>query len=375
MTIDGTGHTVIVDGNNAVTVITVIGGVTASLTNVTIQHGSGDGGGIHNDGAVTVTNSTLSGNSATTSGGGIDNDGGIFFGGTMTVTNSTLSGNSSDNGSGGGIYNAGVAVTVTNSTLSGNRAKSGGGIYYTFSSTVTVSNTIVAGNTATTSAPDLKGTITSGGYNLIGNTTGSTGITDGVNGDIVNPTPLLGTLGNYGGPTQTIPLLAGSPAIGHGDAAICTQASAGKVNSLDQRGVTRPTTLCAIGAFEPLLSAIGPASGSMSGGTTVTLTGAGYAAGAAVSIGGVSCTNVQIVNSTTLRCTTGAHAAGAVDVVVTVGSATGTLTGGYTYGALTPLPGPKPPGGSPGSPSPLPGARPPGTTGGPAPNPLPAARP
>ena len=85
---------------------------------------------------------------------------------------------------------------------------------------------------------------------------------------------------------------------------------------------------------------------------------------------------VQVLSSTTLRCTTGAHVAGAVDVVVTVGSATGTLTGGYAYGVIKPLPPPQPPGGTTGSPpNPLPGSRPSGTTSGTAPNPLPVPRP
>ena len=88
-----------------------------------------------------------------------------------------------------------------------------------------------------------------------------------------------------------------------------------------------------------MLSAISPSSGSTSGGATVTLTGAGYAAGAAASIGGVPCTNVHVVNSTTLTCTTGAGAAGAANVVVTVNSQTGTLTGGYTYGVRQPAAG------------------------------------
>ena len=72
----------------------------------------------------------------------------------------------------------------------------------------------------------------------------------------------------------------------------------------------------------------------------MTLTGAGFVAGATVSIGGASCTTVQIVNSTTLRCTVGMHAAGAVDVVVTVSGVSGTLTGGYTYGVVAPAPTP-----------------------------------
>ena len=87
----------------------------------------GQGGGIYNDGLdgsarMTITNSTISGNTAWP-GGGISNNG------TMTITNTTLSGNS-DNGYniGGGILNYGT-LTIANSTLSGNSAYSGGAIY------------------------------------------------------------------------------------------------------------------------------------------------------------------------------------------------------------------------------------------------------
>ena len=60
-TIDGTGATIVVDGNNAVTVFTISSGVTANISALTIQHGlgTGGGGGINNTGTVTVTNSTF----------------------------------------------------------------------------------------------------------------------------------------------------------------------------------------------------------------------------------------------------------------------------------------------------------------------------
>ena len=96
----------------------------------------------------------------------------------------------------------------------------------------------------------------------------------------------------------------------------------------------------------------------------MTLTGSGFVAGTSVSIGGVSCATVQVVNSTTLTCTVAAHAVGAVDVVVTEGSLTGTLTGGYTYGVPPPQPVSRP-GGTTGTGTaiPVPDNRPGGTTG------------
>ena len=482
VTINGTGHSVIVDGNctltngvcasGGVTVFTVAPGVTAALTALTIQHGniisnttgSGGGGGIANGGTLTVTNSTLSGNTASGNGGyggGIFNSGtltvtnstfsgnaavvggGIFSFGTLTVTNSTFSGNiaksggtggisagggiasgsgfgggggiftitnstfsgntanvgggifnsgsltmtnstffgntaSGNVGNGGGISQQGGMLTVTNSTLSGNTANGSGGGIAQQGGTVRLTNTIVAGNTAPPfggGGPDLFGTFTSGGHNLIGITAGGSGITNGTNGDIVTNNSLLGTLGNNGGPTQTIPLFFGSPAIGAGDPAVCNQTGTGKVNGTDQRGVTRPTTLCAIGTFEPLLSAISLNSGSVAGGAPVTLTGAGFAAGATVFIGGVNCTDVQIGNNgTSLRCTTGAHAAGTVDVVL-VGNATGVLYGGYTYGVIAPAPTPpRPTAAATGAANSMPGARPRVPTVAPTPLPAPTRR-
>ena len=68
------------------------------------------------------------------------------------------------------------------------------------------------------------------------------------------------------------------------------------------------------------LSGISPSSGSASGGTKVTITGTGVTAGATVTFGGSAATNVAVTNSTTITATTPAHAAGAVNVVVTNGN-------------------------------------------------------
>jgi hypothetical protein len=99
-------------------------GASLTLTNLTVNHGltSGAGGGILNNGTLSVSGCTLSGNSA---GGG----GGIWNAfGTVTVQNSTLSGNSAG-GPGGGIYNEQGGITISGSTLSHNSANVGGGIF------------------------------------------------------------------------------------------------------------------------------------------------------------------------------------------------------------------------------------------------------
>jgi energy-coupling factor transporter ATP-binding protein EcfA2 len=89
-------------------------------------------------------------------------------------------------------------------------------------------------------------------------------------------------------------------------------------------------------AAAPTVSAVNPPSGSTSGGTSVTISGTGFQYYATVTIGGVNATNVTTVNSTTITATTGAHAAGTVNVVVqNPDSQIGTKTNGYTYGSST----------------------------------------
>jgi phosphatidylserine/phosphatidylglycerophosphate/cardiolipin synthase-like enzyme len=91
----------------------------------------------------------------------------------------------------------------------------------------------------------------------------------------------------------------------------------------------------------PTLTGINPNAGPSAGGTNVTLTGTNFVNGATVKIGGASATNVVVSNATTITATTPAHAAGAVDVVVTnPDNQSGTLTGGYTYQSPPPPPAP-----------------------------------
>src|SRR5216684_3995811 len=178
LTIQGQGAAnTAVNGNKAGSVFIVNFGVTATIQDMTIQNGSApafggggilnygtltlsnsrlsgnsasgayyaSGGGIFNSGTATISNSTLSDNRATYYGGGIYNN--YYGGGTVTIRNTTLSGNSATLYYGGGIYNGGNTVTINNSTLSGNSATIGGGIYN--SGTATISNSTLSGNSAT----------------------------------------------------------------------------------------------------------------------------------------------------------------------------------------------------------------------------------
>ncbi len=278
---------------------------TLTVTGTTISNNTSPstavnsaGGGIGNaGGTATVTNSTITGNSASYGGGGLGNTSG-----TMTVANSTVSSNSSTyfgggflnlagatativnstffNNSGTAIYNSASALTLKNTTISGNTAGYGGGVLNT-GGTLSAANNIVAGNTS----PDAYGVTTDGGNNLIGADAGTSGLTNGVNGNLVGTValpidPMLSPIANNGGPTQTMALLAGSPAVDAGSDTVC---SAIPVSGLDQRGYVRPAGAhCDIGAFEygavpppnqPPTVAANQSSVSVNEGSTATNTG------------------------------------------------------------------------------------------------------
>jgi hypothetical protein len=135
--------------------------------------------------------------------------------------NSTISGNSAGT-SGGGIYEFGapldVSLDVRNSTITGNSAPSGGGIYNkrppVGDSVVEISNTILNAGASGENIFNDGGIISSLGYNLSSDDGG--GYLTGP-GDQINTDPLLGPLQDNGGPTLTHALLPGSPAIDAGD--------------------------------------------------------------------------------------------------------------------------------------------------------------
>jgi hypothetical protein len=217
-------------------------------------YGVAAGGGIYNQNDLTVRSSTIAGNRALFenfdrqggSGGGIDNKGG-----TVTISNSTVAGNDAgvgDVGDGGGIYNdMDGTLTLNNATVSGNSdgdGYGGGGIYNDMSATLHSGNSIIAGNTGYGGySDDLDGDLGSLGHNLIGDGTAGSGFdpTDLV-GTYDSPIdPLLGPLQDNGGPTPTMALLAGSPALDAGDP--------GQLGVADQRGVPR-TGGVNIGAYQ-----------------------------------------------------------------------------------------------------------------------------
>jgi predicted outer membrane repeat protein len=203
------------------------------------------GGAICNGGTLTITDSTLSNNSSVGNNAGYG--GAIFnYAGTLTVTNSTFSANSATT-SGGAIYSQGGTVQISNSTF-GNNPESigGGGALSNAGSSVVIQNSIVA-NSA--NGGNCAGPITSDGYNLSSDSTCNFSST----GDLNNQNPKLGLLRKNGGPTETLALQKGSPALDAGNPAGCSDFS-GNLLTTDQRGLPRPaggeTTGCDMGAYE-----------------------------------------------------------------------------------------------------------------------------
>ncbi|MGH2684876.1 MAG: choice-of-anchor Q domain-containing protein [Actinomycetota bacterium] len=204
-----------------------------------------DSGAFLNQSAgATLTNVTFSNNRAGRQGGAVSLTGTEM----VTLTNVTMSGNSSDT-HGGAIAYSGSGATLNNVTLTGNTADAdnagdpgdGGGIYRG-SGSLTIRNSIIAGNAdlsgqAPDCGQDSGDAFTSGGHNLIGNTTGCT-FTPG-SGDLLNVDPHLGPLSDNGGFTQTHALLPSSPAI---------DAAGPDAAPTDQRGAPRPDP--DIGAYE-----------------------------------------------------------------------------------------------------------------------------
>jgi hypothetical protein len=261
------------------------------------------GGGITNRGTLTITNSTISGNTASsnystkfrcnskisrvlvTNSGGIDNHG------TFTITNSTISGNTASRGSSfngatfsesGGITNFGgkaniAFCTIYNNTLQGGSRDifTGNGEDkdgHTISGHVQIRNSIIAGNHAN-SPPDISGMLTSYGYDLFQDNPGATfdpttstqHSTDRILsvGDLSNLFAVPVRLQDNGGQTRTYALAPGSPALDQIPLDSCHVTVPIKnlqgtpiaqyTITTDQRGMKRPDgnePFCDIGAYE-----------------------------------------------------------------------------------------------------------------------------
>ena len=284
---DGAGRTVI-DGGGRGGVFYIPSGVTVHMQDLTLRNGrsSGAGGAIHNQGDLTLLRTILTGNSSVAGAAGPGQGGAILSDGaspSLTIADSTISNNTAQ-GAGGGIT-AGANVSLTNVTVTGNRstANLGGGLYFFTDIRATINNVTIAGNTAAVKgggilvetnifigltpkvtnsiiagnsapvAPDCAGGLETS-YDLIGNAADCPG-PSAANHDRVGTAaspldPRLGPLAGNGGPTPTLALLAGSPAINAGNPST-PGSSTGACATTDQRDTRRPgATTCDIGAFE-----------------------------------------------------------------------------------------------------------------------------
>ena len=265
------------------TVGSTVGNVVVNQSTFSGNSAASYGGAIDNQGVMSLANLTLSGNTALDYGGAILTEGT----GQLTIQDSTLSTNVARRYNGGGVYLANGLLVASNSTFFNNLASAGSGdqlwlqngtatlsndtLYDTlgsknpvknFSSTFSLSGSIVA-RQSEAKGSDILGAVTDGGNNLISG--GAVGLTNAVHGNLVGtPTspinPLISVLGSYGGATQTLALLPGSPAI-----------NAGSVNQggVDQRGVSRSQGGTSdIGAFESQGFAVTSTGGSGQSSTT-----------------------------------------------------------------------------------------------------------
>lgn len=219
----------------------------------------GIGGGASGAAENSVINSTISGNSAL-----MGNSGGMNFFGEANVhmVNSTISGNVADQDGGGLRLTTNGMVRLFNVTLTNNTADAdgnddgdGGGLFVGPGTNVAISNSILAGNSDPSSAPDCFGTLTSGGYNLIGNDENCDFMGDGTDQVGTPAAPLdagLEALASNGGPTQTHAITENSLARNMGNPNGCVDQN-GSPLGVDQRGEPRPgagSTRCDVGAYE-----------------------------------------------------------------------------------------------------------------------------
>lgn len=235
---------VVIDGHQAGRAVVIGDGVTVTMDHITVTGGYTNlgAGGVLDQGFLTMTNCTISGNRADGfyGGGGLW-VGGSVFGRSATLTNVTISDNQ-----GGGVTVDGASLTMQNCTVSNNTGfgSNGAGIFLDRAqSGMSAVNTIVAKNTPVDCLN--SGSVVSNGHNLDGD--GTCGFRS--TGDIHGVDPKLGSLQNNGGTCATRALLAGSPSIDAGTNSSCPPT--------DERGEPRPfdgmgsgAPVCDIGAYE-----------------------------------------------------------------------------------------------------------------------------
>ncbi len=249
------------------------GSRVTNINNTQIDHNSagfqpnstiGFGGGIFNvRGQLNLTNSTLWANATTRQGGG------LWTGDTaaVTISNATINENGASDsiGQGGGVFRSNGSLTVRSATIANNYAGGQGGGLNTNTQQVPTTdaflgNTIVAYNAVGSGElyRNCSSALVNLGTNLqwppkITSNQGDRACTEDANRNptLLQADPLLYPIGDNGGPTLTMGLRPGSPALDAGDPAGCAEVP---VNNKDQRGVARPIgPRCDMGAYEGVL--------------------------------------------------------------------------------------------------------------------------
>ena len=297
------------------------------------------GGGIYNEGPLTMRRCTVANNQASEQGGGIY----MYYGGaTLDLTNCTISGNVAAQGRGGGIH-CETEMRLLNCTITGNSIMEpmgeGGGFANFSNCTAYFKNCIVANNRVQISgnnngySDDPAGVI-SEGYNIDSeNTCYFDEPTDQINTD-----PLLGPLQNNGGPTSTCAITTASPAYNRG--------TGSGAPGTDQRGVARPQAgAYDIGAYELIpVSIISCNPDSSIAGLcplTVTITGTNLDQVTSIDFGpGITVNSFQANGAnqiTATICIAGDAAAGAHDISIIAPGNTATKAGGFNVIPLSAL--------------------------------------
>lgn len=284
--------------------------------NQTTDPANGPGGGLsfENNGTLTLSNTTFSGNTAAGDrGGGIFFETGVAFITNCTFFDNTSAGTGTDDGGGGGVDNATGSMTIINSTFVKNtvttagsigaaiRGATGGTDSLKIKNTLFVDNDVAGANQNCGFKAGANNPV-SQGYNLSNDASCTakffTDATDqnGVAGSIVAL-----ALADNGGPTPTLLPTDGGPAIDAIPSASCTDKN-GAALTEDQRGSARPedsdgdgTAACEIGAVE-IEAAAGTTGGSTGGSTTGGTAGTGGATAGGTSGGdsGGGCSLIRI---------------------------------------------------------------------------------
>jgi len=312
VTVGGTGATnVSVVSSTSITATTaahVAGAANVVVTNTDGQSGTLTSGYTYISPNPAPTVTAISPVSGTTAGGTAVSVTGTGF---LAGANVTLGGTAATN----------VNVVSNTSVTATTAAHTAGAVNVTVTNTDGQSGTLTNAYTYTNPTPTVS---------MISPTSGTTG--GGTPVTITGTGFLAGASVTLGGTAASNVNVVSTTSITATTAAHAAGAVNVVVTNMDGQSGTLTNGYTYVSYPAPTVAAISPVSGPTTGGTSVTITGTGFLAGANVTLGGTAATNVNVVSSTSITATTPAHTAGAVNVVVTnTDGQSGTLSGGFTY--------------------------------------------